>query len=315
MRIGNKNRLFRRMLSLSIIISFMIMMLPTNNLRSVKAATTRTWTMVDSGYDLAEVEKKTDYSYYTSYYKPMDSDGYVWFGYTKKEWDAWDYDFHVTVWCGCTAPPQSFTDGATFSVKSKLYTENSGSNSVYDSIEINTGKIELSDYRLGKSQYALYNQSWFYKKDAEISWTGGTDLTLGNQYMDPGSKFKIKFWTGGGTYWWEYELSEKSGSGSDSGDGSSSDSAAKPVKTVVSKIANVKGAKAKVTVKKVNGAKEYEIRYKVGSAKKWKNAKKKSNVFTIKVTKGKKVTVQARVKNSAGYGSWSKSKSFKTDRK
>lgn len=88
-----------------------------------------------------------------------------------------------------------------------------------------------------------------------------------------------------------------------------------PEKGVVSKISNVKGAKAKVTVKKVSDATEYQIRYKVGSTKKWKTASSKTGSFKIKVAKGKKITVQARVANSAGYGKWGASKKFKTDKK
>ncbi len=97
---------------------------------------------------------------------------------------------------------------------------------------------------------------------------------------------------------------------------SSATAAKKPSKGVVSKIANVKGAKVKVTVKKVSGATKYQIRYKVGSATKWTTVKKtKSRTFTIKVAKGKTVKVQARVTNKAGTGSWGKTKSFKTDKK
>ena len=87
-------------------------------------------------------------------------------------------------------------------------------------------------------------------------------------------------------------------------------------KGVVAKISNVKGPKAKVTVKTVSGATKYQIRYKVGNDKKWKTAKKSSsNVFTIKVKKGKKISVQARVINDTGAGAWGKTKKFKTDRK
>ena len=97
---------------------------------------------------------------------------------------------------------------------------------------------------------------------------------------------------------------------------SSASASQKPAKGVVSKISNVKGAKAKVTVKKVSGATKYQIRYKVGSATKWTTVKKaKSRTFTIKVAKGKTVKVQARVTNKAGTGSWGKTKSFKTDKK
>ncbi len=98
--------------------------------------------------------------------------------------------------------------------------------------------------------------------------------------------------------------------------GDISTAASKPNKGVVSKITNVKGAKAKVTVKSVNDATKYQIRYKVGTSKKWTTSKKtKSRTFTIKVTKGKTVKVQARVTNKAGTGAWGKTKSFKTDKK
>ncbi len=89
----------------------------------------------------------------------------------------------------------------------------------------------------------------------------------------------------------------------------------KPNKGTVSRISNVKGAKAKITVKKVKDATKYQIRYKVGSSKKWKTETSTSNTFKVKVGKGKKITVQARVANKAGYGKWGSSKKFKTDKK
>ncbi len=88
-----------------------------------------------------------------------------------------------------------------------------------------------------------------------------------------------------------------------------------PGKGVVSKISNVKGAKAKITVKKVSGATAYQIRYKVGNDKEWKTASNKTGTFKVKVAKGKKITVQARVSNKGGYGKWGSSKKFKTDKK
>ena len=90
----------------------------------------------------------------------------------------------------------------------------------------------------------------------------------------------------------------------------------KPDAGVVKKIANVKGAKAKVTVNKVVDAEAYQIRYRVGKSKKWTTPKEsKKNTFKINVKKGNKVTVQARVKNTAGWGDWGKNKTFKTDKK
>ncbi|MCR4689946.1 MAG: hypothetical protein K5739_01185 [Lachnospiraceae bacterium] len=90
----------------------------------------------------------------------------------------------------------------------------------------------------------------------------------------------------------------------------------KPGKAQVAKIANVKGAKVKVTVQAVSGATAYQIRYKVGNAKKWKTVKQSSGqLFTIKVKKGKKVSVQARACNAAGKGPWGKTKKLKTDKK
>ncbi len=93
-------------------------------------------------------------------------------------------------------------------------------------------------------------------------------------------------------------------------------SVTKPKKATV-KLSQVKGAKAKATVTKQAGATKYQIRYKVGNAKKWSTNIKAStkNTFTIKVKKGKKVYVQARAYNSAGWGAWSKTKSLKTDKK
>ncbi|MBO6016328.1 MAG: hypothetical protein J6P60_07090 [Lachnospiraceae bacterium] len=90
----------------------------------------------------------------------------------------------------------------------------------------------------------------------------------------------------------------------------------KPGNGVVAKIKNVKGAKAKVTVKAASGISQYQIRYKVGKSKKWKTLKASSKkVYTLKVQKGKVVSVQARYINSAGKGAWGKTKKMKTDKK
>ena len=91
---------------------------------------------------------------------------------------------------------------------------------------------------------------------------------------------------------------------------------AAPAKGAISSIKNVKGAKAKVIVKAAKGAQKYQVRYRVGNAKKWKVAKaKKSRTFIVKAKKGAKVKAQARVMNAAGWGKWGKAKSLKTDRK
>ena len=88
-----------------------------------------------------------------------------------------------------------------------------------------------------------------------------------------------------------------------------------PDKGVVSKISNVSGAKAKITVKKVSGATKYQIRYKVGSSKTWTTKSSSKNTFTVSVKKGAKITVQSRVKNKSGWGNYGSSKSFTTDKK
>ena len=89
----------------------------------------------------------------------------------------------------------------------------------------------------------------------------------------------------------------------------------KPNAGVVSKISNKTGAKAGVTVKKISGAKSYQIRYKVGNAKTWTTKTSTSNTFTVSVGKGKKIKVQARVKNKYGWGKYGNTKSFTTDKK
>lgn len=93
-------------------------------------------------------------------------------------------------------------------------------------------------------------------------------------------------------------------------------SSKKPSAGVVSGIVNVKGSYAGITVKKVEGATGYQIRYKIGLQKKWTASKVlSSNKGTLYVKKGEKVTVQARVRNLAGWGSFGSSKSFTTDKK
>lgn len=89
------------------------------------------------------------------------------------------------------------------------------------------------------------------------------------------------------------------------------DPAVKPGKAVIKSV-KTKGGKAKVTVKAVSGTTAYQIRYRTGSSKKWKTVKKSAgNTFTVKAKKGKKISVQARLYNSAGSGAWSKTKSCK----
>ncbi len=90
----------------------------------------------------------------------------------------------------------------------------------------------------------------------------------------------------------------------------------KPSAGVVSKIENLSGSKVGITLKKVPFATSYQIRYKIGSEKRWTIGKSIGSYRgTLGVRKGAKVTVQARVKNEAGWGSWGSSKSFTTDKK
>ena len=96
---------------------------------------------------------------------------------------------------------------------------------------------------------------------------------------------------------------------------------AKPAKVTSVKIANVKGAKAKVSFKAVKGALGYKVVYTVGKktvTKTLKGAAKTS--VTLSVAKGKKVTVKVRaynksVKGKTQFGAYSAKKSLKTDKK
>ncbi|SDX06187.1 hypothetical protein SAMN05216391_1424 [Lachnospiraceae bacterium KHCPX20] len=96
---------------------------------------------------------------------------------------------------------------------------------------------------------------------------------------------------------------------------------AKPAKVTSVKIANVKGAKAKVSFKSVKGALGYKVVYTVGKktvTKTLKGAAKTS--VTLSVAKGKKVTVKVRaynksVKGKTQFGAYSAKKSLKTDKK
>ena len=91
--------------------------------------------------------------------------------------------------------------------------------------------------------------------------------------------------------------------------------AAKPARGVISNIADVKGAKVKVTVKKVDDAKKYQIKYTVEGDETVYKVSSKSNVIKLKCEKGKKITVSVRVKNASGWGKWGSKKSFVTDEK
>lgn len=62
----------------------------------------------------------------------------------------------------------------------------------------------------------------------------------------------------------------------------------------------------KVVVKTVVGQTDYMLRYKIGNAKKWLN---KSYPY-IYILKGKKIKVQARIKDSNGWGKGGKTKTF-----
>ena len=86
---------------------------------------------------------------------------------------------------------------------------------------------------------------------------------------------------------------------------------AKPGKGVIKSL-KAKGGKVKVTVKAVSGTTAYQIRYKAGKSKKWKTVKSSAkNSFSFKAKKGTKVSIQARLTNSAGSGAWGKTKSAK----
>lgn len=88
-------------------------------------------------------------------------------------------------------------------------------------------------------------------------------------------------------------------------------------KAVIKKVKNVKGKKAKITLKKLSGATGYQIKY--STSKKFKNAKtvrtKKVSYIIKKLKKGKKYYVKARayktVNKTRYYGKWSKIKKIK----
>ena len=93
---------------------------------------------------------------------------------------------------------------------------------------------------------------------------------------------------------------------------------AKPAKVSGLKVTNVKGAKAKVSFKKVKGALGYKVVYTVGKKTVTKTVTKTS--VTLKVAKGKKVTVKVRaynksVKGKTQFGAYSAKKTLKTDKK
>lgn len=90
-----------------------------------------------------------------------------------------------------------------------------------------------------------------------------------------------------------------------------------PCKGIVNSIGNFPGPIALIEVKTFNEIKDYQIRYKIGNAKKWKKSViSDGEYFEIKVKKGKTIKVQARYRSSPGvWGRWGKTKSFRTDRR
>lgn len=87
-----------------------------------------------------------------------------------------------------------------------------------------------------------------------------------------------------------------------------------PKKVTGVKVANVKGAKAKISFTKAVGATKYQVKYTVAGASA-KTTKITKNAVTVKVTKGKKVTAQVRAYSAGGWGAWSAKKAFTTDKK
>ena len=87
-----------------------------------------------------------------------------------------------------------------------------------------------------------------------------------------------------------------------------------PKKVTGVKVANVKGAKAKISFTKAVGATKYQVKYTVAGASA-KSTKITKNAVTVKVTKGKKVTAQVRAYSKGGWGAWSAKKAFTTDKK
>ncbi len=89
---------------------------------------------------------------------------------------------------------------------------------------------------------------------------------------------------------------------------------AKPAKVTLKKVKALKGGKAKVTYKKVPGAKKYQIQYSLKkSMKAAKTVTSKKATATIKkLKKGKKYFVRVRVYNSKKeVGDWSNKKTVK----
>ena len=92
---------------------------------------------------------------------------------------------------------------------------------------------------------------------------------------------------------------------------------AKPAKVTGLKVANVKGAKIKVSFKKSAKATGYLVSYKVGKKTVKKNTTKTALNLSVKKGATVKVTVKAFNKNAAGAKQYSAavSKTFKTDKK
>ncbi len=232
----------------------------------------------------------------------------------------------------CSQPADSYAPGETVMLTTRYYTKNSSQyhyNGVMELFMRQYDGTKTGDKYFNSSNVAKFldenNKTYYLQEHPGYTYTEGNTAMIKSKVhsnmpatANVGDSIAIIFWAGtsydsysttyengyGGSQFfeWIYTYKKVDGTGK------------KPAAGVVKKIANVKGAYAKVTVKKISGAKKYQVRYRIGKSKKWKTKDGKSNTITFGVKKGTKITVQARVKHATGWGSWGKSKTFTTDK-
>ena len=290
----------------------------------VEAATNGKWVLTEQNVytPSAYTSRQNKYYKYKDSYEGVDSDGYITFkvagGYQGPgEWSTSD------IYHKCIKPKSSYAPGAkvTLTIKTIMKnTFNKTSSTASSSVKLRPENKSLPND--GRSKF-IFNDMGDDSRHGNFitdNWktyagVGETEKVSTTMPKDPenGEKCAIVFlgnasadgvnnafesqYGGYQIYEWIYTYKSV------------------PSKGVVKSITNQTGAKAKVTVKKVSGAKNYQIKYKVAGSSKTITKTSTSNTFSISVAKGKKVTVKARVKNKIGWGNWGKAKSFTTDKK
>ena len=308
-----KNNLCKLILSLFLATALIagLIVSPATPGIETSAADKYVWVLTSSKCELNETKVEQFHKNYFSQYTPTTA-GMIGMKHSGGYYDTSSWS-HCDRYYECQIPASTLATGANVSLRMTLKTDNvsckTSGYSIY-SVSCSGCSVYLGDYsynpfkdQSGEKELYIGTAAGRPYTDKNITVTKTVSNTMPESTSE-GAATIIHFDNGAGTYIWTYTLKK-----------ASSSKPKKPAKGVVSKITNVKGAKARITVKKVKGAAKYSIRVTTKKDKKGTVHTSKTNTFTIKMTKGSTFYVEARVKNSAGWGPYGSKKSFKTDTK